>query len=134
MTVVPFIDYLELLADRVDDSSRYPFTIPALRNFNRLALDPRVTFFVGENGSGKSTLLEAIAIASGFNPEGGTRNFNFATRESHSDLSQCIRLARGPRRISSSDGFFYRAESFFNVATQIEVLGVGRSYGGRSLV
>lgn len=131
--MVPFIDFLELLTDRIDDVTRYPFSIPALRTLNRLTLDPRVTFFVGENGSGKSTLLEAIAIASGFNPEGGTRNFNFATRESHSDLSQCIRLSRGPRSVRNSDGFFYRAESFFNVATQIEALGVGRSYGSRSL-
>ena len=133
MSTVPFIDYVELLPDRVDDSSRYPFSIPSLRNLGRLSLDPRVTFFVGENGSGKSTLLEAIAVASGFNPEGGTRNFNFATRESHSDLCDCIRLSRRPRRIRDSDGFFYRAESFFNVATQIDVLGVQRSYGGGSL-
>lgn len=100
---------------------------------------PKVTYFVGENGSGKSTLLEAIAVASGFNPEGGTRNFRFSTRSSHSVLSDHIRIAKGVRK--PKDGFFLRAESFFNLATEIENLdaeeGFGapviESYGGRSL-
>ena len=123
MQYTPFIDYVELLPERIENRKVYPFTIPALKDLDRLPLDPHVTFFVGENGSGKSTLLEAIAVAYGFNPEGGTRNFNFATRESHSELYQCIRLVRGPRRIKRSDGFFYRAESFFNVASQIDQMG-----------
>ena len=100
--------------------------------------DPEVTFLVGENGSGKSTLIEAIAIQAGFNPEGGTRNFRVSTRSSESDLHRCLRLARGPRR--ERTGYFLRAESFFNVATEIELLdreGGGPplidSYGGRSL-
>ncbi|WP_370663651.1 AAA family ATPase [Massilia brevitalea] len=116
----------------------FPFTLPAVRSLARLALHPRVTFFVGENGSGKSTLLEAIAVAMGFNAEGGGRNFNFATRASHSALHEQLRLVRGiatPR-----DGYFLRAESFFNVSTEIERLdreGVGPriidSYGGKAL-
>jgi len=98
-----------------------------------------VTFIVDENGSGKSTLLEAIAVAWGFNPEGGTINFKFSTRASHSDLYKHIQLVRSHKR--PRDGFFLRAESFFNLATNIEQLDaepafsppVTASYGGRSL-
>ena len=78
-----------------------------------------VTFFVGENGTGKSTLLEAIAAAWGFNPEGGTRNFTFSTRPSHSALWRSLTLTK---RGFARDGFFLRAESFYNVATSIEQL------------
>jgi predicted ATPase len=98
-----------------------------------------MTILVGENGSGKSTLLEAIAVSLGFNPEGGTKNFAFGTRASHSELHECLRVAKGIRR--PRNGFFLRAESFFNVATEIERLDeepsfgppVINSYGGRSL-
>lgn len=121
------------MRDKVPTFDSYPFSLPAVRNLDVLPLHPAVTFFVGENGSGKSTLLEAIAIAWGFNPEGGTRNFNFATHHSHSELHEFIRLSRG--FVRPRDGFFLRAESFFNVATEIERLGpeVIHSYGSRSL-
>jgi len=102
-----------------------------VRSLQALDLNPRVTFLVGENGSGKSTLIEAIAVAAGFNPEGGSQNFKFATRPSESDLHKALRLVRGVRRPRT--GFFLRAESLFNVATEIERLGVGVSYGPRSL-
>src|SRR5436190_5494921 len=102
------------------DLKNYPFCIPAVRSLERLEFHPKVTFFVGENGSGKSTLLEALAIASGFNAEGGSRNFQFGTRNSHSELHRHLRLAKGPAR--PRDGYFLRAESFFNVATEIEKL------------
>jgi predicted ATPase len=93
-----------------------------MRALETINFHPRVMFFVGENGSGKSTLLEAIAIKVGFNPEGGTRNFNFSTRSSESELHSYLRLARGARR--ERTGYFLRAESFFNVATEIERLDV----------
>lgn len=96
----------------------YLQAIPALKTLGELTLSAPVVFFVGENGSGKSTLLEAVAIAAGFNPEGGTRNYSFSTRDSHSDLWKAVRLVRGWRRPSS--GYFLRAESFYNVATQEE--------------
>lgn len=92
--------------------------IEALKEMEYLEFDKPVTFFVGENGSGKSTLLEAIAIAAGFNPEGGTRNYHFSTYDSHSELWDAIRLTRGIR--SFGWGYFLRAESFYNVATQEE--------------
>lgn len=96
-------------------------------------------FFVGENGVGKSTLIEAIAVAMGFNPEGGTKNFNFATMESHSDLHTYMTMSRGFQRLR--DGFFLRAESFYNVASNIDELDseprggapIISSYGGVSL-
>ena len=96
----------------------YPFHLPAVRALGVLEMHPEVTFLVGENGSGKSTLLEAIAVAWGFNAEGGSRNFRFATRSSHSELHRYLRLVRGTARVH--DGYFLRAESFFNVATEIE--------------
>ncbi|QBH01524.1 AAA family ATPase [Xanthomonas oryzae] len=117
---------------------RYPFSLPAVRHLGALSLHPKVTFIVGENGSGKSTLLEATAVAFGFNPEGGTKNFNFQTRPSHSELHEHLTLVKGVAR--AKDGFFLRAESFFNLATEIERLDEGPhgasiidSYGGVSL-
>ncbi len=124
----PFIDYVDILHGRTALESPYAAKIPAIRETKRLKLHPKATFFVGENGSGKSTLLEAIAVADGFNAEGGTRNFNFATRASHADLYKWIRLGRGVRGKRRSDGFFFRAESFYNVSTEIEKLGL-TTYG-----
>jgi predicted ATPase len=122
---------LRLKRDEVTSFDAYPFSLPAVRYLDILPLHPRVSFFVGENGSGKSTLLEAIAVCSGFNAEGGTKNFRFGTRISHSPLHEYIRIGKGTRR--PKDGFFLRAESFFNVATEIERLDVVDSYGGKSL-
>ncbi|MGV3710848.1 MAG: AAA family ATPase [Gemmatimonas sp.] len=118
----------------------YPYTLPAVRDIHKLHFHPAVNFFVGENGSGKSTVLEALAVASGFNAEGGSRNFRFATRRSESELGHTIRLHRRLRRPRT--GYFLRAESFFNVATEIEKLDsdpnalgppVADSYGPRAL-
>jgi predicted ATPase len=122
---------VQLKRAEVPSFDAYPFSLPAVRHLEVLELHPCVTYVVGENGSGKSTLLEAIAVAWGFNPEGGTRNFRFGTRQSHSELHEYLRIAKGVRR--PRDGFFLRAESFFNVATEIDRLDVVDSYGGRSL-
>ena len=92
--------------------------IPALKGLSSFTFDAPVTFFTGENGSGKSTLLEGLAEAAGFNPEGGTRNYNFSTYDARSPLADAIRLIRGIRRMEW--GYFLRAESFFNVATNEE--------------
>lgn len=113
------------------DPDAYPFSIPAVRALHEpLALHPKVTFFVGENGSGKSTVLEALAVAAGFNAEGGTRDFAFETRATHSPLHRHLDVAWGRR---PRDGFFFRGESFYTVATYIEGVGALGSYGGRSL-
>jgi predicted ATPase len=131
LAAVRYLRSVRLERDRVPSFDEHPFAIPAIRNLDEIPLDPRVTFFVGDNGSGKSTLVEAIAVLAGFNAEGGTNNFAFSTRSSESPLHQYMRLARGPRRPRSQ--FFLRAESYFNVATEIDRLGVVESYGGTSL-
>lgn len=113
--------------------------VKAVTERGSLRFHKPVTFIVGENGMGKSTLLEAIAVCWGFNPEGGTKNMRFATKESHSTLCEYLRLARGPHY--ARDGFFLRAESTYNVASEIDRLkssgGNGeqfmKAYGGISL-
>lgn len=121
-----------LKRDEVHDPEAYPFSIPAIRHLGELALDPRVTLFAGENGSGKSTLIEGIAIAAGFNAEGGSRHMTVSTRPSHSELHKYVRLVRGTKRPRS--GYFLRAESFFNVATYIEgIPDAVASHGGKPL-
>lgn len=129
-----------ILEDRIPQDN-YLNSLPVVKNLinNDIEFRKPVTFFVGENGIGKSTLIEAIAVSSGFNPEGGTVNFSFSTRESHSDLYKYLKIAKGTRR--RTDGFFLRAESFFNVASNIEEMDrepasappVIESYGGISL-
>jgi predicted ATPase len=134
-----FAGRITLLRDRVPDLSVYPFSLPALRDFHQLQLHPKVTFFIGENGSGKSTLLEALAVHLGMNAEGGTENFRFGTRTSHSCLHEYLRIAKGYKRPQTR--FFLRAESYFNVATEMEALDaepasgppVVSYYGGQSL-
>ena len=134
-----YLREVALRRERVPDFGRYPFDLPAVGALERLVFDQPVTFFVGENGSGKSTLLEAIAVALGFNAEGGSRNFAFATRASHSELHGYLRCVRGVDR--PRDGYFLRAESLFNVATEIERLDaipgagppIGPRYGDRAL-
>ncbi|MDL2237682.1 AAA family ATPase [Christensenellaceae bacterium OttesenSCG-928-K19] len=124
----------------------YVFSLPAVRHLSQLSFSSPVSFLVGENGTGKSTLLEAIAVNSGFNPEGGSRDFRFSTSDTHSELADHITVVKGIRR--PTDGFFLRAESFYNVASEVEQLaGSGLagdseaamqsfyegSYGGKSL-
>lgn len=113
------------------DPDIYPFNLPVVRSLHELVFHPKVTFVVGENGAGKSTLIEALAVAWGFNAEGGSKNLNFGTRSSHSVLHDFVRPVRSAKR--ARDGFFLRAESHFNVSTQIDELGAVASYGGVSL-
>jgi predicted ATPase len=120
--------------------SGYPYDLPVvagLRAAGRWELSPGVTFLIGDNGSGKSTLIEAIAVAAGFNPEGGSTGFRFTTRSSESSLGEHVRVVRGVRKPRT--GFFLRAESLYNLATEIENLEqvtpglIASSYGGRTL-
>ena len=113
------------------DRDSYLRQIEAIRDLDALQFRKPITFFAGENGSGKSTLLEAIAIAYGFNPEGGTRNYHFSTKDTHSELCGAIRLVRNPAR--ARRGYFLRAESFYNVATaEEEYAEVSREYHRKS--
>ena len=126
-----------ILREEIDNAS-YLSHLPAIKYLvenEEISFTKDVTFFVGENGSGKSTLLEAIAVAYGFNAEGGSKNFNFATSNTHSDLYKHLTLSK---ESFAKDGFFLRAESFYNVATSVDELDEGtstllESYGGISL-
>ncbi|PLR95125.1 AAA family ATPase [Bacillus sp. T33-2] len=135
-----FIRRIQLKRTNVPSFNEYPFNLPSIVSLNELSLHPNVTFIIGENGMGKSTLLEAIAVSLGFNPEGGSFNFNFETFKSHSILEQYIRVIKGAAK--PADGFFLRAESFYNVASNIEEMDndpdslspkVIDSFGGVSL-
>ncbi|MGI6225596.1 MAG: AAA family ATPase [Peptococcales bacterium] len=133
-----YIRSVELQRERVPSFSEYPFSLEAVSSLFEIKFHPKVTFLIGENGTGKSTILEAIATAYGFNPEGGTKNFNFSSMDTHSNLHNYIRIVKGVKR--PKDGFFLRAESFYNLATNIDELdkeGIGPKiidcYGGKSL-
>ncbi len=129
-----------LFDDKLDKNS-YLNDLPSIKYLlkeKELCFSSNVTFFVGENGTGKSTLLEAIAVAYGFNAEGGSKNFTFSTNATHSELFEHIEIAK---RGYAKDGFFLRAESLYNVATNIDDMDreasfdplVIESYGGVSL-
>jgi predicted ATPase len=126
-----FLRRIELRKEKVESFEVYPYNLPAIKNLSTLKLHPKVTYIVGENGTGKSTILEAIAVAWGINAEGGTQNFNFATHSSHSDLHDKLLMVKGSKKPDLS--FFLRAESFYNLATNIDEIGAAQSYGGKSL-
>ncbi len=110
-----FIRSFSIDWDKLEDRS-YVKEIPALNSLREFQFRKRITFFVGENGSGKSTLLEALAIAKGLNPEGGTRNYNFSTYDDYSTLKSAITFQSGMLKPKWS--YFLRAESFYNVASE----------------
>lgn len=130
---------VRLRREDVTSFDDYPFNLPAIQTLDTLELHRSMTFLVGENGSGKSTLLEGIAVAAGFNAEGGSSNFRFSTSQTHCGLHESLRLSRGISK--PRDGYFLRAESFYNVATEIDLRDsepsfgppISRSYGGSSL-
>ncbi|WP_416148422.1 AAA family ATPase [Salipaludibacillus sp. HK11] len=134
-----FIKRLNLKSNEIPSYDDFPLNLPIIRHFRELYFHPNVTYIVGENGMGKSTLLEAIALKMGFNAEGGTLNFNFSNYDSHSNLEQYLRLSKGVYK--AKDSFFFRAETYYNLATNIEELDqepysggkVIDSFGGKSL-
>lgn len=127
----PYLREIQLKRDNISDFESYPFSIPAVKELDHLEFHPDVTFFVGENGTGKSTLIEAIAVSQGFNPEGGTKNSTFSTSRTHSELHEFIKPIKSFKH--PRDGYFLRAESFYNVATLMDETGYLQGYGGRSL-
>ena len=130
-----YIDYIRLEWEKVSKRS-YLQRIPSIRKADGLRFNAPVTFFVGENGSGKSTLLEAIAVAYGFNPEGGSYNYRFSTFDDHSNLHNAVVLGKG--RAGTPHGFFLRAESFYTMASKTLEYefgegGSGPMYGKKTL-
>ncbi|MCR4640284.1 AAA family ATPase [Ruminococcus sp.] len=128
-----YLTGLKVKWDKIEQHS-YLRKISAIRELDEMSFNTPVTFFVGENGSGKSTLLEAIAVAYGFNPEGGTLNYSFSTYDSHSELHDAVRLVRSFNK--AKWGYFLRAESFYNVATAEEyysrIQGIPQHYHEKS--
>jgi predicted ATPase len=125
----PFLRHVESLPDKFD-ATTHPFNIPAFSRGINLSFTNKVTFFVGENGTGKSTLLEAVAEICGYSLEGGSRDHNVASFRERSLFAQALRLSWQPKVV---EGFFLRAESFYNVATYLDEVSDLRRYGGRSL-
>lgn len=127
----PYLQNLYLKPNAGADLKSYPFNIPAVMQLEQIRFHADVTFFVGENGAGKSTVLEAIALALGYSPEGGTRNVQLETTRSVSDLHESLGLAQSYKK--PRDGYFLRAETFFNLATYMDQTGYLGGYGGKSL-
>lgn len=126
-----YIREAKLCVESINSIKEYPYNLPIINDLDTIKFHPKVTYLIGENGTGKSTLLEAIAIAYGFNAEGGSKNFTFSTRNTHSELWKNFKLIKGIK--SPKDGFFLRAESFYNLASNIDDLKANESYGGKSL-
>lgn len=114
-----FIKRIVLNRDKIEDFNKYPFNIEIIKNLHEIYLDSPVTFFIGENGIGKSTLIEAIAISMGLNPEGGSQNFKFNTKNTHSELSNYLSVLTYNKPKTK---FFLRAESFYNFSTEMQRL------------
>ncbi len=130
-----FIDGVKYNKNNIPDKNVYPFNIPSINKLNELKFNKNVTFLIGENGIGKSTLIEALAVSLGLNPEGGTQNFRFKTTDSHSNLSDYLTIYSSGNVPDTK--YFLRAESFYNVASEIQRLAeenhyynIYKSYGG----
>jgi predicted ATPase len=120
--------FLNEILINIKDENResYPYNLKILNNISTISFHDKITFFVGENGSGKSTILEALVVCLGLNPEGGSKNFNFKTVDTHSELARNIKLVKGIKPIKNS--YFVRAETFYNLSSNIDELGLGHYY------
>ncbi len=131
----PLLQEIRVTFPDTVDFARYPFSLPIIKNLRTIQFPTQVTFLVGENGTGKSTILEAIARHAGFGPEGGSKNIYFRTSVEHTyttaeQLADCMTLSW---RVKPQNGYFFRAESFFNVATYLDTLPGHIPYGGKPL-
>lgn len=130
----PFLRKIYLSA--ASESNGYPFDLPLFKNDFHLEIKRPVTIISGENGTGKSTLLEAIALNCGFSLEGGSRNHMSPPDPLLSSLEAAMTFSWLPR---THNGFFMRAESFYNFATSINQIAEDAGaialapYGGKSL-
>jgi predicted ATPase len=127
----PYLQRITALFGDHIDWDTHPYNVPAVQALDAIDFHADVTFFIGENGAGKSTVLEAIALALGFSMEGGTRNVRLNSAGARSPLYQSLKLFKSYK--TPGDGYFFRAESFHNIATYMDELGYLQGYGGRSL-
>jgi len=123
----PFFTHVRLRREELE-AGQYPLSIPAVRDIEKLRFHPGVTVFAGENGSGKSTLVEALAVAAGFNAEGGRKSFQTVSQTTCMELADAITLARNPDR--EKDGFFLRGESAYVIMSYLNDIGYAKDYGG----
>ncbi|SDH04325.1 Predicted ATPase [Vibrio xiamenensis] len=121
----------EIKIRNTTELTNYPFDIPTIKSLDNLKFNKNVTFFIGENGTGKSTLLEAIAISLGFNPEGGTKGSLFSSKNTHSELHNYLNIIKTHN--IAKDGYYLRAESFYNLASYMDEVDYLKGYGGKSL-
>jgi predicted ATPase len=132
LTNQPLLSSITITLDDSVNRTDYPFCLPLIQNTKQITFSSPVTFFVGENGAGKSTILEAIAHNVGFGPEGGSKNIQFQT--SNADKARLGDYMRLSWNHKPHNGYFFRAESFFNVANYLDTIGDSYgSYGGKSL-
>lgn len=132
-----YLKKLTLNWDRVEDRNVYPYNVPAISHLESLEIDQDVIFIAGENGTGKSTLLEALAYKCGFTAGGGGRAIDLGLSDASLNLASVMTLSW---RQKSKQGFFLRAETFFDFAKYIDQLArennkeeVYKPYGGKSL-
>lgn len=132
MEARPYLREISLKRDKIPSIGEYPFNIPAISNLDVIEFHPDVTFLIGENGTGKSTLIEAIALAMGLGAEGGTKNVQFETAKTISELQEYLKLVKSFKM--PTDYYFLRAESFYNLATYMDQMPEFLDgYGGKSL-
>lgn len=131
----PVLDTVKINVPDTIDVNQYPFSIPLIKHIKIIEFPTQVTFFVGENGAGKSTILEAIAHKAGFGAEGGSKNINFKTSEekTYKGTESLAKYMTLSWRRMPKNGYFFRAESFYNLASYIDTIGVIEHYGGKSL-
>ena len=125
-----FIKKVRLDREKINNWNEYPFSVEVIKNFEEITFNKNVTFLIGENGIGKSTFIEALAIRLGMNPEGGSQNFMFSTKETHSNLYQYLKIPMINRPITK---YFLRAESFYNVISEIDNLGISGFYDNEDM-
>lgn len=139
----PILDKVKVDSDKTINQSEYPFSLGVIKNLKEIIFPTQVTFFVGENGTGKSTILETIATKAGFGKEGGSKNINFNNADEiyGNQIDKFSSILTLSWRKKPRDGYFFRAESFFNIGNYLDDLSkhplIGRSaynsYGGKSL-
>ncbi len=121
----PYLRRIWLEPSRITDRAAYPFCLPFLRDAFELDFDRPITIIVGENGTGKSTLLEGIAVLAGYDEAGGGKGYrpvdhSHAIEKTGGELSTALRTSWLPK---ITNGWFFRAESFFSVARYLDAVG-----------